>query len=555
MSPQVEDGNRPTRQRSNTTFAAFNWRRGKTDAAVPQQTEAVAPPSLESLIEALTPPAVPSIITARALAGSLSTQSLPPKLAVLNPILAALCAADSPAALQVAGFDILAAYLDNSNSAPLTSADRQACFSLFLDPSIPWSAELWEPRFKALVALIHFGAGSVGIESSLIKVLWTWIGGAFSGILVNDGPMVEEHNERRRCVETLISLLFSLLERPEFVSRITEADTGDVLQQFGGLIERALFSLPDNNVPLASPSPEVLVSSASGSSSRTPQKHHRHHSSLSILQAPVQKTDNDFIVEAYLRYLDIRLKAIAPVHLNTILPHLFRALAYYVTPLPRLSLTPDAPHQHVVESHIMEQLDALVTGPYSSSCTVILKYHLFPDESDLLGSMRTSLGAVRTLRASIRRVLVTRLARSYISRTSSVTCAPSGAPGAFDIPPDLLERAWAKEADLSTWDLNRFRGVLCRSIKSWVESQTKDSSSISSSAQVEVILNEIAGMLKDITQAFDETGDELDYEEVEAVGNVLRELTSYIRLQRYACVLLSGQPLFLSLGRGQVFGR
>ncbi|KAI0087644.1 hypothetical protein BDY19DRAFT_240618 [Irpex rosettiformis] len=533
MSPQNDDGNRPIRQRSNTTFAAFNWRRGKTDSA-PQQTEPIPPLSLEALIEALTPPAVPSIAHARALASSLLTQAPTPKLAVLTPILAALCAAGSPVSLQVAGYDILAAFWDSASSATLTTADRLVCFSLFLDPSTPWTTELWEPRFKALISLIRSGAETVGIESSLIRVLSTWIDGAFSGLLGEDGSAsVEERNERQRSVESLVGLLFSLLERPEFVSRITEADTGGVLQLFGSLIEKSLSSSPDNNIPLTSPSSELNLLSPSGSSGRIPLKHHRHHSSLSILQAPVQKTAIDCIVGAYLRYLDIRLKAIAPVHLNTILPHLFRALAYYTTPLPRLSLTPDTPHQHAMESSIMEKLDALVTGPYSSSCTVILKYHLFPEDRDQLGSMRTSLGALRTLRASIRRVLVTRLARAYISRTSSVSYTPSGAPGTFDIPPELVERAWAKETDLSTWDLNRFRGVLCRSIKSWVESQTKDASSIYASPQVEVILNEIAGMLKDITHAFDETGDELDYEEIEAVGDILRELTSYIRLQRY----------------------
>ncbi|KAI0687610.1 hypothetical protein BC835DRAFT_1419805 [Cytidiella melzeri] len=536
MSPQVDDGHRPARQRSNTTFAPFNWRRGKTDTAVPQQVEPIPPLSLEALIEALTPPAVPSITHARALAALLSKQTSTPRLAVLSPILASLCSAESPSSLQAAGYDILAAYWENSGSVTLTTADRLVCFSLFMDLSIPWSSDLWEPRFKALVALIRSGVETFGVESSLIKVMHSWIENAFSGISSHDGSISqEERGERQRGVESMIGLLLSLLDRPEFVSRVTEADTGAILELFGGLIEKALFSSPDNNIPLASPLSEATMISPSSSSGRIPLKHHRQQSSLSISQPSAQKTVGDFIVESYLRYLDIRLKAIAPVHLKTILPHLFRALAYYASPLPRLSLTPVSPHQHAIESSIMEKLDSLVTGPYSSSCTVILKYHLFPVDKDLLGSMRTSLGALRTLRASIRRVLVTRLARSYIARTSSMNYTPSGAPGAFDLPRDLLERAWAKEGDLSTWDLNRFRSVLCSCIKSWVESQTTPdpSSSQSTSHVAEVILTEIAGMLKDITQASDETGDELDYEEIEAVGDVLRELTSFIRLQRY----------------------
>jgi tuberous sclerosis 2 len=534
MSPQIDDGNRPTRQRSNTTFAPFNWRRGKTDVTVPQQADAATPLSLEALIEALTPPAVPSITHARALAVSLSNQAPAPRIAIINPILAALCTSESPLSLQAAGYDILAAYWDNG-STTCTTADRLACFSLFPEISTGWSGDLWEPRFKALVALIRSGSETVGLESSLIKMLRDWIEAAFVGLAVDDEPLsTEERVERQRSVETMIGFLLSLLGRPEFVSRVTETDTHGVLELFGGLIEKALFS-SSNNSPVASPQPEVAITSPNNGSGRLPPKHHRHHSSLSIPQVLAQKTAGDFIVEAYLRYLDIRLKAIAPVHLKTILPQLFRTLAYYETPLPRLSLTQESPYQHATEANIMEKLDSLVTGPYSASCTVILRYHLFPEDADIIGSMRTSLGALRTLRASVRRVLITRLARSYISRTSSLNYTPSGAPGAFDIPHDLVERAWAREGDLSTWDLNRFRGVLCRCIKAWVETQqtVESSSSASSSHLADTILNEIAGMLKDITQAFDQTGDELDYEEIEAVGDVLHELTSYIRTQRY----------------------
>lgn len=534
MPPQIDDGHRPTRQRSNTTFAPFSWRRGKTETAITPQTEPIPPLSLEALIEALTPPAVPSITHARALASSLSTQVPTPRLAILSPILATLCAADSPVSLQAAGYDILGAYWENSGSATLTTADRLACFSLFMDLSTPWSSDIWESRFKALVALIRSGTDTIGIETSLLRVLRAWIEGAFSGLTVEEGSASsEERAERQRSVETMIGLLLALLDRPEFVSRITEADTGTILQLFGSLIEGALSASPDNNVPLASPLSDP-TSPSSSSSTRIPLKHHRHRSSLTVPQAPVQKTSADYIVETYLQYLDIRLKAIAPVHLKTILPQLFRVLAYYATPLPRLSLTAEPPHQHALEIKIMEKLDSLVLGPYSASCTFILKYHLFAEE-DLLDSMKTSLGALRTLRASIRRVLITRLARAYISRTSSMNYTPSGAPGGFDIPRDLMERAWAKESDLSTWDLNRFRSVLCRCIQSWIKDCQESSDGSSSNPAIhatEVILNEIAGMLKDITQAFDETGDELDYEEIEAVGDVLHELTAFIRWQR-----------------------
>lgn len=71
MPSTVEDANRPTRQRSNTTFTPFTWRRGRTDTVVAPPQETSVPLSLDALIEALTPPAVPSIHHARALASVL----------------------------------------------------------------------------------------------------------------------------------------------------------------------------------------------------------------------------------------------------------------------------------------------------------------------------------------------------------------------------------------------------------------------------------------------------------------------------------------------------
>ncbi|GJE99374.1 hypothetical protein PsYK624_156280 [Phanerochaete sordida] len=138
-----------------------------------------------------------------------------------------------------------------------------------------------------------------------------------------------------------------------------------------------------------------------------------------------------------------------------------------------------------------------------------------------------------------------RLARAYISRTNSVNYTPSGAPGSLEIDRELLDRAWAKD-DITTWDLNRFRSVLCVSIREWLTIvQTVDEPL---RHPCEQILSEIAGILKDITQAFDEIGDELDYEEVEAVGDVLHALTSYVKTQRYP----DGAPIRVALTQTDV---
>lgn len=289
---------------------------------------------------------------------------------------------------------------------------------------------------------------------------------------------------------------------------------------------------PFSDVTLVSPTPTT----------RIPAKHRRHRSSITVPHAMHSTSATDLAVESYLGYLSVRLKAIAPMHLKTILPHLFRSLAYYASPLPRLSLTTNSDHQNDIERSIVGVLDSLVTGPYSASVTVILKYHLYPndEEEDVAKCARTSIGALRSLRSSIRRVLMARLARAYISRTNSVNYTPSGAPGSLEIDRELLDRAWAKD-DITTWDLNRFRSVLCVSIREWLTIvQTVDEPL---RHPCEQILSEIAGILKDITQAFDEIGDELDYEEVEAVGDVLHALTSYVKTQR--CVPLLDWTTFL----------
>ena len=538
MSPQpTEDVPRPTpRLRANTSaFVPFVWPRRKTTESATSATsvEPVPPPPFETLLELLTPPSVPSLNNARALATVLINLSPMPRLVTLMPILASLCNAANPITVQAAGYDVLAAYWENSGSALLPSADRLSCLSLFSDTSVPWSSELWESKFKAFVALINSGAATVGMEASLLRILEDWIEQAFSGLQADEKVSSDDYYERQRSIEAMTRLLMALVRRPEFVARLSEHDTNSVLQLFGNVLKMAFSESPDhksNGVLISPPSDVTLVSPMSPS--RISLRHHRHHSSLSISQVHVGKSNADLAVELYLEYLSIRLKAIAPVHLNTILPQLFCVLGHYASPLPRISLSAGEDYVNDIEKRVGEVLDSLVTGPYSASCTVILKQHLFPLEAGKREHLRTSLGALRTLRSSIRRALIIRLARSYISKTSSMNYTPSGAPGNVDLQRDLMERAWAKD-DIATWDLNRFRGVLCRAASAWIQyDQGIVAVCYASNGFCEAVLTEITGILKDITQAFDETGDELDYEEVEAVGDILRELAVFVRLQQ-----------------------
>ncbi|OBZ74415.1 hypothetical protein A0H81_05376 [Grifola frondosa] len=529
MSPQHDDVNRPTRQRSNTTFSPFVWRRGRSDAAPVQTTTPATTPQLplEALIAALTPPAVPSLACARALANALTSQTPSPELSILSPILARLCSSESPVSLQAAGYDILAAYWTNTGPVTLSTADRLSCLSMFLDTSIPWSQELWEPRFKALVAFIQSGAQTVGVESSLLKVLSSWMEGAFQGLLHLDSISSEERLERQRTMEVYTEFLTVLVGKPEFVSRLSDEDTAKVLKLWGRLIDQALL-VPMENVSLISPpsSPVVEPQSKAMSPQRILPSHGRHHSSTSLPLA-ASKHPADVVVDSYLTYLSTRLKALAPTYLKSLLPLLFRTLAFYATPLPRVSLTPISQDLNSIEKKILEMLDTLVTGPYSSSCVVILKRHLFPTQQVTEASIQTSLGALRTLRSSIRRFLVGRLARAHITR--------------------LMELAWGKD-DAASWEPIRFRAVLAKAAKAWVEKDEGMHGNVLC-APKEAVLNEMAAILKDMLQAFAERGEgeDIDDEEVAAVGDILHELVAYVRSLKSS----DGGALFISLAHAE----
>ena len=487
--------------------------------------------SLEALIEALTPPAVPSLSHARSLCTMLATHTPTPRYAVLSPIIASLSSAESPPLLQAAGYEILAAYWAHSGSAVLTTADRLSCLSLFFDPAVPWSLEVWEARFHALYAIIQSGAETVEMESDLLKVLRSWIEGAFEGLTRREQPpSQEEWRERQSSVRQLTDFLTTLVGKPEFVSRLSEEDTMEVLKLWQRLIDRAL-SLPPEGFPSsstpASPINEGRASKAT-SPSRLPLAHRRNLSSLSIPQTAAPRHPADVATEAYVTYLATRLTALAPHYLQFILPLLFRCLAHYSTPLPRIALETSPPCQDPLEKRVTDTLRNLVSGPYSSSCTKLIKDFLLPPKTPSWTSAQTTVGALRTLRVSIREALVNRLARAFITRETAMDYTPAGVPTRLDLEREAMARAWSQD-EVASWDLLKFRGVLCRAIKAWVE-LPEDSEGLSTVAR-EQVLTEAASIVKDVVQTLDIRDDEeeVDDEEVNAVGDILRALVAYVQ--------------------------
>ncbi len=466
----------PRRQRANTSF--FSRRKDKEPQPQP-------PPPLPTLIVTLSQPSqstAPNLAYARALAAALPTYSPLPPAEQLLPILTTYCSSTAPSALQVAGFDILSAYWENSEAESLRTSDRLIYFSLFLG-SPKWSRELWEPRFKALRAVTNFGTQLVGNEVAFLDLLKGWIQGAFE----------EDGVERERSISILAAFLTSIADKPEIAARVPKAELASLVQFYATLVDRYTVG--------------------------SPQTHRRHPSSLST-PPPTTKSSGDIAISLYLTHLTPQLRTLDPSSLTDVLPVLFRALASTLTPLPRLAL----PKSATSPDDLVKTLDALLTGPYSSSALLILKEHLTPPSSLL-----TSLGAHRTLRLHIRRALTARLARAYISRQASLSYSHSGMPASLDnMTGDLMERAYSN----MSWDAAKLGSALSNSVLAWIDVDG-----------AETILGQVAETLKDILQELDERDDDapsLDYEEGVAVGQTLYNLASYILQFPYVLGILIG---------------
>lgn len=540
--PQDADSSHKSRPRANTaTFTFPSWRRPKSEVAPPVPIAAPVPSlSFEALIEALTPPAVPSLSHARSLASLLATQTPLPRPAILYPVLATLCGNDSPAALQVAGYDIVTAYLENRETVKLGTADRLSYFSLFLGPRVTWSPEIWEPRFRALRALSPSGVEFVGMESSLLNVLTTWVNGAFTGLLSYDLLDPAERAERERSIEALTSSVTSVVENVEIVARISEEELTSVLDFYGQLVERALdlpFDFTTRATLSVTPSTDLQAPNASTPS--RPHTHRRHPSSLSIQTLPPMaatpplKHPADLAIQIYINHLVSQLKVLAPSCLPRILPLLFRSLAFYATPLPRISISTKIQESSSFETKITETLTSLLAGPFSTSCIIILKRHLYPPTDlgvNLKTAIQVSTGAHRTFRNYVRRRLYSRMARAFINRESSVNYTPSGAPGHMNLERDLMERAWPKD-DIPGWDADRLGRTISRSVKAWVNWVYHSMDSEDLPMGKENILDEAAGTLQDVFQEFDmrDDGDSMDDEEASAIGETLYHLATYVR--------------------------
>jgi len=186
----------------------------------------------------------------------------------------------------------------------------------------------------------------------------------------------------------------------------------------------------------------------------------------------------------------------------------------------------------------------------------------------------TSIGAHRMLRNQIRQVLTARLVRTYILREASTSYSYSGALSHTDVEEKMMEKAWPRDdhahagigigtGGSSGWDARRLRPAFAESISRWIAwigegphieahfaSDTYQESWDYERQKADVILEEAAGLLKDILQEVDSREEEnngLNDEEAAFVGEALYSLCKYIpplrRVQSSGIVLSLFDPL------------
>lgn len=578
------ESSRRLRPRANTTsFTPFPWRKTRQEQEPPPPVLPQLNLSLQQLIGALVPPAVPSLVHARALATVLSSVSPLPPRDLLNPILLSLCDPDSPTSLQAAGHDILSAYCDNHEALSLGIPERFSYISLFLGATTAWEMELWEPRFKALRSLTKYGIDIIGIETTLINILKSWIQGAFDGLLKPPSSIDRsEKAERERSVDVLVKFFGDVLQKTETMSRITEEIMSDVLHFYASLVHRSIAS------PYAKSALSIASESLNIASPTKPPSlgHRRNLSSLSssstpslasspppMPDTPTSKQPAELAIGLYLNNLSLHIKTLSPVYLNSILPVLFISLSFCSAFLPQMTVKQQTPKKGTLEDKITETLNALFGGPYAATCRLVLRQYLFPpgytpEKKPLLAPFLDSLvdnipknpqytvsrmtllisrGAHRTLRIYVRRALSARLARAYISRETSTAFSHSGPSGHIELEVDLMAKAWPKD-DYSShsagvggngWEVGSLGRALAQSVGAWVDYNLEVTSSSKAQYQQlenerqgkDEILEEIAGLLKDILQELDvrlEENGTMDDEEAEVIGLALFKLSGYV---------------------------
>ena len=150
--------------------------------------------------------------------------------------------------------------------------------------------------------------------------------------------------------------------------------------------------------------------------------------------------------------------------------------------------------------------------------------------------VKVALGALRTLRLQVRKVLEDRIAMRLIQRDIAASATPAGTPSSVQSLNKALEeraqRAWKTEGG-GVWDARKIGVYLCRAIREWI--------AFPGPADKEKIFEEISGLLKDVLEELDDRledreshldRDFRDWDTGAAVGQALSEMMNYVKSLR-----------------------
>ena len=524
-------GEHRPRPRANTSFLA--WRRNMPDATPTSLASTPAIPiqtlPIDTLIQLLEPPSEPSLAHARSLVTALSTQTPAPPPADLLPIISSLCAIEAPPSVQAAGFDVFCAFC--SCGSKFDGPDRSAYFDVLQRTGeAEWCQEVWEPRLKALNALLPSAEDAERIEMDVLRLLRDWAGQAFKGYW-EDGS---EFAEREAAFEGLSHALAVWFDVFDSCSRLHGDDLIFPYEFYEELID-SILQMP---VLPTLPSQHSFPSISTPASPQRETKHRRHPSSAVSISSPLSGHSRgplhqpvDFIVSLYLNFLKERLARIPLSQLSTSIPLLFRTLASIMSELSTLS--PVQAKRKTTEHRIAEALGALLWGSQGTTCLDILRQSLAPRVGSTSTQIKESTGAVRALRLQIRLVLEDRMAARMLQRNAALSATPAGAPALSPVLEsnliDRARRAWSKESS-AMWDARKVSYFLVKAVKSWNQTgMTQDK---------EVIFAEMAGLLKDVLFEMDDRAEDregtsnTDYDDNvtgSAVGRALAELVKCVK--------------------------
>ncbi|EFI26920.1 tuberin [Coprinopsis cinerea okayama7 len=555
--------------------------------------------TIELLIEMITSPTAPTPSHIHLLSVLLSKQT-PPRFSALQPVLYRLCSRRSSLTLQALGYEVMAAYWNNSkvkNASWPTTSDALSCLTFFLDPKSRWHLDLWEVRFKALAAVTKDGTDLRGIETVVIEVIKDCILNAFR-LLINPpkGMPVPPPSECERCIVVVGRFLHELFAYRANIARIKDDVLESVFQFYADLIDDHIhLPLPQSQTVL---SPTEVHAVPERSTRRGHKRRAPSLTSFMFLASPTPTAEQshplptkskhpaEIAISLFLGHVGTHLLNLSKKQFEQVLPLLFRSLAFCASPLPRLTVEPQVAGPKTLENRIVEILNTLVPSPMSNVSLRILRKHLTPrhvggvalptaetptgeenreEESDNGNGVRTktasaavaqdnakairsytlmimtSLGASRTLRNYIRRALTTRLEKAYQPQQ---VAGGKEATGRSSIDQDLLDVAWLKHdhgQGRPATESGETR-VISSSIDAWVGwSPGLPDLGKGGSPQGDMwdrimegkenILEEMAGIVKDIYQEFDSREDggvHVDASELDHTNDALQSLAKYI---------------------------